>query len=148
MKRRKNECCTDGCDEPTYIGSLCRQHHEERVREQSCREAAVNALHTMVIDGRIPEDNELREELLRLRQWWDRACRAATSNIKDHLLRDEAEFALEWCIALAKEIVNAEMAFRQGEPSSSSLGATRHWVWERFRNLEAGLKSNGVARSV
>jgi hypothetical protein len=65
---------------------------------------------------------------------------------KDEVLSDEAEYAIEWCIALAKEIVDAEIAFRKGTPSSYSLESTREWVWERFHNLEKGIMSNGIKR--
>jgi len=60
---------------------------------------------------------------------------------------DEAEYATEWCIALAIEIVDAELALRDGRAVSNSLADTRAWVWERFNNLEAGLNSNGRPRT-
>lgn len=59
---------------------------------------------------------------------------------------DEADAALEWCIALAQEIIDAERAHRTGGRVSDKLEATRHWVWDRFNNLEAGRHSNGTAR--
>jgi hypothetical protein len=61
---------------------------------------------------------------------------------------DEAEYALEWCIALAQEIVAAEYRLRNGLGISDlRLDFTRRWVWERFSNLEAGLRSNGLTRA-
>jgi hypothetical protein len=62
------------------------------------------------------------------------------------VLSDEAGYAIEWSIALAKEIVDAEIAFRNGAVPSYSLESTREWVWDRFRNLEKGLMSNGIKR--
>jgi hypothetical protein len=67
--------------------------------------------------------------------------------VKDPNLEDEAEYAIEWCIALAIEIVDAEMLYRNGEMPLDSLTHTRFWVWERFKNLENGLRSNGIERS-
>jgi len=59
---------------------------------------------------------------------------------------DEALFAQSWCISLAQEIIDAELATRKGERFSQSLDITREWVWDRFKNLEAGLRSNGTKR--
>jgi hypothetical protein len=62
-------------------------------------------------------------------------------------LQEEAEFAMEWCITFAQEIVDAERAARKGNPAPSlHMESTRQWVRERFRNLERGLMSNGVPR--
>ena len=60
--------------------------------------------------------------------------------------RDEADYAAEWCIALAQEIVEAERAVIAGKSIPVSFTLTGEWVWERFRNLEAGLRSNGASR--
>ena len=60
--------------------------------------------------------------------------------------REEADYALEWCIALARELVAAELAIREGQEPGFSLETTRAWVWERFRSLKAGLRSNGLPR--
>lgn len=93
------------------------------------------------------ENEELRDELLRLITWWHRACNAVNYGRKDPVLRNEAEYAVEWCIALAQEISDAELAFRNGESPSPALAVTRVWVWDRFRNLEEGLVSNGIKSS-
>ncbi len=146
MRRRKRECARSKCFEAPYLGGLCKEHHEEKLERESRRHTAVNALHTMTIDGRQPDNTELRNELLRLRNWWDMACNAVNYNRKDQMFGDEAQYAVEWCIALAQEIVDAELASRNGKTISSSLDFTREWVWDRFCNLEAGLMSNGVKR--
>ena len=79
--------------------------------------------------------------------WWNRACGVVQSQYGTELMPlDEAEYACEWCIALAQEIVDAEIAVRAGKRIPDSLEATRFWVWERFKFLETGLRSNGLPR--
>lgn len=145
MARRKKLQCSR-CEEPPYLGGLCREHHAEYTEKQQKREAACKALHFCLVGGRLPDDPTLRDELLKLRKWWDRACSSVNGQIQDKVLLDEAKYAVEWCIALAQEIVQAEEAMRDGRPVSYSLQATREWVWDRFSNLEAGLMSNGIKR--
>lgn len=147
MSREDRKCAKHGCSEPPYLGGLCKEHHDERSQKEHCRDSALNALHRATIDGRLPENTELRDELSRLRIWWDRACSTVNHSKKDEILADEAQDAVEWCIALAQEIVDAEVAFRSGNIPSASLSSTRHWVWDRFSNLEKGLMSNGVKRT-
>ena len=110
------------------------------------RKAALDALHKSEIEGRPPENAELRDELFRIQKWWYRACDAVNYAREDEVLLDEAKYATEWCIALAQEIVDAEIASRNGQPIPISLERTRDWVWDRFLNLEKGLMSNGVNR--
>jgi hypothetical protein len=144
--RRKRECKKNGCSESIYLNELCQEHYEEKVANEQRRKAALKALHTGKIDRYPPENPELRDELFRLRKWWDRACDVLNYNREDEVLSDDAQYAADWCIALAQEIVDAEIAFRNGNPPSKSLAETRAWVWERFHNLEMGLMSNGVKR--
>ena|SRR3989442_9408380 len=148
MTRRKRLCRASGCSEEPYLGGLCRKHHEEKTIRTQRRDVAIHTLHTAMIEGRLPNDRTLREELLRLREWWDRACIAVQTNRGSELMPlDEAEYALEWCISLAQEIVDAERALRDGNTVGCLLAATREWVWDRFKNLEAGLRSNGLPRN-
>lgn len=58
----------------------------------------------------------------------------------------EAEYAIDWCISLARELLDAEDAIAMGKKASSSLEITRAWVNERFENLESGRVSNGLPR--
>lgn len=135
------------CTEPPHSGGLCREHNDERIHKNRRRDAALNALHTGAVEGRLPDDPELREELQRLRTWWERACFSINHQRENEILKDEAPYAIEWCISLAVEIVAAETAIRQGNNIPHTLQATRGWVWERFSNLEKGLMSNGVERT-
>jgi len=108
----------------------------------------VKALHYGLIDGALPSDAEIREELVRLRRWWQAACDSLISRIPHPSLKDQAEPATSWCIALVQELIDAERAIRAGKPvdNTTRLNGTREWVWDRFGNLERGLMSNGVAR--
>jgi hypothetical protein len=112
------------------------------------RASARTALDSGAIDGDVPSDPALRDELLRLRRRWYLACQVVRENRGTPLMPvNEAEFATEWCIALAQEIVEAHHALGAGKPMPSSVASTRSWVWERFRNLDAGLRSNGAPRA-
>ena len=90
-------------------------------------------------------DLSLRNQLFAIRKWWFRACDALNFDRKDSVLQNEAEYAMEWCIALAREIVAAERIVKEGGQPSYMLEHTAKWVYERLANLEKGLKSNGVA---
>lgn len=144
---KKYECKEHNYSEPPYLGGFCKKHHEEQIFQEDRRKTALRALETGQIEGRLSENRELREELLRLQKWWYRACDAINYNKKDVALADEAAYAAEWGIALAQVIVDAELAHRKGESYNHSWDATRQWVWDRFHNLEAGLMSNGIKRN-
>lgn len=145
--RAIRKCGVSACTEAPYLGGLCRHHHEQESSRRELRDKAVTALHTLRIDGRWPDDLLLRKELLDIHGWWTKACSVVKTGLDSALMpHDEAEYALEWCIALAQEIVLAEVAVRSGEETGSTLACTKLWVWERFKNLEAGLCSNGMPR--
>ena len=148
MSRKRNitECSKYGCKEPPYLGGLCKAHNEENRHKEVRRDAAIHALHFGSIDGSYPKNAELHEELEKIRKWWHRACDAVNYGRVDDVLLDEAEYALKWCISLAQEIVDAEIAYRTDASVSESFAYTKQWVWERFQNLEAGLMSNGIER--
>jgi len=60
---------------------------------------------------------------------------------------DETGFVIEWCINLAAVMVDEERAARsKTQATSLQEQRTRQWVWERFRNLELGMMSNGLPR--
>jgi hypothetical protein len=147
--KKIRECREYRCTEPPYRDGLCEEHYEENKSKQLRHDAAVNALHMGIIDGRVLDNQELRGELLKVRKWWDRACRSVNYNVEDEILRDEAQSALEWCIAIAQEIIDEELAYRSDNSKSFSKEISKEIkriAWERFENLEAGLMSNGVAR--
>lgn len=148
MPKRTPVCSQSDCEEPPQFSGLCREHYEEQQENRRRREAALQALHYGQIDGRLPDDLELRDELQQLRSWWDRACFSVNHQVQDSILQDEAQYAVEWCISLAQEIVAAEQASRAGQPDLSTFTITREWVWKRFSNLQAGYMSNGVKRPV
>ena len=146
-RRRPPVCSVSKCDEPAFLGGMCRKHDEERTIREERRRAALAALHTATVENRLPDDLNLRAELFRLREWWFRACEAVQQQRSvGPLPFDEAEYAGEWCIALAQELVDAELALRSGRKPDSKLDYARLWVWKRFENLEAGLMSNCIPR--
>ena len=65
---------------------------------------------------------------------------------QDSVLRDETEYAPEWCIAIAKAIIKEEIDFRAGREADATTAYLKKSSWERFENLEAGLMSNGIER--
>ena len=129
-----------------YRNGLCDEHYEENQRKKLRRDAATGTLHSGVIDGRLPDNTALREELFRIRKWWFRACDSINNKNEDKVLRDEAEYALEWCIAIVQEIIEEELATRRGTSVNILSHEIKRIAWERFENLEAGLMSNGVVR--
>ena len=148
MARRKRECREYRCTEEPYLSGYCKQHHEERAAREASRDAAIRTLETGAIDGRLPDDLELREELMRIRERFVRARMVCmTQRGSKDMPLDEAEYAFEWCVSLAEAIREAELAHRLGSRDRGSLEYVRQWVWDRFRNLEAGLRSNGLPRS-
>ena len=147
MGRKKRICRISGCVRDPFLGGLCEEHHRQEQRRQQRRSEAVNALHSGTVDGVIPTDPTIAEQLDRIRVYWDRACYVLHSQRGTVTMPlDEADYATEWCIALAQEIVDAQHAVSSGRPIPSSLALTGQWVWERFHNLDAGLCSNGILR--
>lgn len=151
MQRKKPSptCYHRDCDEPPYLGGLCNEHHEEKCAEGELRSAAVDCLHRSTVDETLPTNVVVREELLRIQHWWREVCNTLNYGGKHPILRDEVEYAKEWCIRLAEQLVLFERAIRGGKALGElpfMLEHTRQWVWERFENLEKGLMSNGVRR--
>lgn len=146
--KNKSTCRYPHCNEIWHLGGLCSKHYEEGRAKEELRGEAVRSLHWGVIDGVRPSNEVARSELVKIQRWWNEVCNALNFGHKHSVLRDEVEFAKEWCIALAEQIVNIERAFRAGtlRETDDMFVATQLWVWERFENLEKGLKSNGAIR--
>lgn len=148
MTKRKPRLCTaPRCEETPYLGGLCKEHYEEQECRRRKENAAVDFLHSRVIEGQVIQHAELKEEANDLFRWWDRVCRAVQAR-RDvgHMPFDEADYAISWCCSIAQRIIEAELAYRAGKEVSPMLKAEREPFWERFRNLEVGLASNGVPR--
>lgn len=145
--KRKKLCSVYRCTHPPHLGGLCESHAEEARIKAQRNEDALEALHFGVIDGKLPTDSTIREDLNRLGARWRDACHSINYRIQNGVLKDEAEAATSWCISLAQELIDAERATRVGRAfDPTMLNYTRQWVWERFSNLERGLMSNGVER--
>ena len=78
-KRMKMTCRVTGCFEQMFLGGLCEEHHQEYARKTKSDEAARDALFTLAVEGHIPDDPTLRDELKKLRKWGDKACSAIWS---------------------------------------------------------------------
>jgi hypothetical protein len=142
--KKKPKCRESRCSEPAYFDGRCERHYGEYKAKQQRRERVLAALHGT--QPWAPQDPALREDWLRLLPWWNRICSAINANRLDPELGDETHAAMEWCIALAAELIDADQALRSGAKPGYVLEYARHWVWERFRNIEAGLGSNGTKR--
>jgi len=147
MRNPAMRCKAEKCEQPPQLGGLCEEHHKQEQAQSRREMEARELLFRGVVDNEPLQSSALREELSRLQGWWQRTSRELRSPGSDPALRDEAQFAIEWCISLAAVIVEEERAARGGNRTASLQGErTREWVWERFRNLEQGLMSNGLER--
>jgi hypothetical protein len=143
---KKIVCRERDCNEPPYSGGYCKKHHEEKLLKDKNEQEAKKAIFYLEVDDKEVTNSDLKADLQRLNNWWNRATLALRTNTSDDILDDETEASLAWCVSLAEEIVKAERRIRNGESIESSLNITRNWVWERFNNLEKGLRSNGTKR--
>lgn len=147
MGRKKTLTCRRwDCEEAPFLGGLCEAHHEEDRLKQLARRAAIDALSTSCVAGKLPEKPGLKDELLRVIRWWDKACLAVNAGRQDNVLLDETQYAPEWCIAIADAIIQEEMNFRQGLDDDATVAFLKKDTWTRFEHLEAGFMSNGVKR--
>lgn len=148
MKRSCRTCSRSGCDLAPYLGGLCKTHNAEHDREQAKRTRALDALRFRLPDSAVRSTGELADDWSTLRSRWNRVCDVVNGQHgTKQLPLNEAEYAMDWCIALAKELLDAEDTLAMGNKLSSSLEIARGWVNERFENLELGLMSNGRPRS-
>ena len=125
---------------------LCRSHYEKQTEKLRCQSEAIYLLHHNTLNDRSLLHQELTEEFRKLQRWWHRACEAMNFQREGPILRDEATYALDWCVSLAVVMIRKENAFRGGDKRLDAWDPTRASVWERFKNLEKGLMSNGVIR--
>ncbi|MBI4774416.1 MAG: hypothetical protein HY788_09595 [Deltaproteobacteria bacterium] len=145
-KRRHPQCLKSHCLKLAHREGLCEEHYEEHLRQKIRHQEALDALHFSVVEGDPLNDPELSKKLRTLQKWWQWACSILNPGLEDAGMEDKAQYATRWCIALAQEIVDAEIAIRKGVSPPDSLETTREWVWSRFRGLEAELMSNGLNR--
>lgn len=149
MSKRRNECTKLYCREMPFLGGLCKEHHEEAEAKRRRYNDALAALNSGRIDNELPPAGPLRDEFWRLRDWWFDVCAAVNSGREHSVLRDEAEYAVSWCIGLAEYIVDEARDVRAGRQNSAEAQQyLRRHLWERFENLSRGLRSNGLARPV
>lgn len=149
MARRTAICQKLHCGQPVSTGGLCEQHHEEALQRRLRRDEALNALNTGQVDGRYLVEGPLVDEWRELREWWDQICHAVNNERQHPVLKDETEYGVSWCIAIAQELIDAQQAYWAGREDDASVREYRRQeIWSRFRNMERGLMSNGIARPV
>jgi hypothetical protein len=108
-RKKPITCLERDCAERPFLGGYCQKHHEERERVERLRRDAIDALWRATVDGTRFTQPEYLEEVLRASKWWDRASSVMrTPGTRDAVLGDEAEYAMEWCIRLAEQLVLAE----------------------------------------
>jgi len=114
-KRKLKTCTASRCEEPPYLGGLCKDHYEEWEDRRRREDAATQFLHSGVIDGRVLQHSELQDEFQQLSKWWGRVCQAVqTRRDTIHMPVEEADYAISWCTSIAQRIIEAEFAFRAG----------------------------------
>lgn len=148
--RKQHPTCRErNCSERPHLGGYCQRHHNERKLAEELRRAAIETLWRLTVDDKTFTRQDLLDDASRISGWWAQASSAViTQDLAHTVFDDEAEYAAEWCIRLAEQLILAERAARSGAPVEEyQLNAARGWVWERFAYLERGLRSNGTARS-
>lgn len=147
MKGRSRCCSRSGCDEPVSGVGLCAAHYSEHLERIQRRDQALDVLHGRIADTDARNNGALKKEWESLRLRWVAACRAINTGHGTGVMpTDEAEYAVEWCIRLAEELLIAEPTLAANGSPPGSLTSTRQWVGERFANLDKGLMSNGLPR--
>lgn len=147
MRGKVAKCREFSCDEEPFSGGLCRRHAEESAIAAKLRSDAIHLLNNYVVDNKTVSSFQLIEEVKELGDLWRRACNSVNYRISDPILLDEAQYAVDWCIDISKELVKMERLLRNGNTSDLEHSRLRRDItWERFRNLKNGLMSNGVLR--
>lgn len=130
-----------------FRGGLCIEHFEKEQQSEMQRADALELLHRSNLDGSFLTKAELHSDFERVQKWWGEVCSYMNSQRNHPVLKDEIEFAKEWCISIAKSIIEEESAFRNAAHYDEKTNRLlRQQIWSRFENLEKGLMSNGVAR--
>lgn len=133
----KFQCSISGCGNPPHQGGLCEEHREREL----INGRALDALHSCSVDGAIPDDPTLRDDLEEASRRWGIICAV---QIGQHsatgLPLEYAKFAEEWCISWAREIIKAQEALSAGQPMPASYGRTKQWVLEKFKQVSAPKK--------
>lgn len=142
----RRHCQKRRCNEPMFMGGLCRGHHERSIDEDRREQEALSTLHC-TSGAYVFYDELLCTEFRRLKAKWIDACDAVIRGRgKPCMPYDEAEDAVHWCKTLARELILADKCKKEGKRDESALDDTRIWAWRRLENLEKGLMSNGLPR--
>jgi hypothetical protein len=137
MKRKIPRCGAEGCSELAYSEGLCNVHLDEKGRKEKLHAQAVRALDCGEVDGAVLDDKSLRNDLEQLSDRWRLVCNVVNSQRGTNTFPlAHAQFAVEWCISFAEQIIEAQRSITAGTPVGGSYEHTKRWVWERLRGLE------------
>ena len=140
-------CITLNCTAKSILNGLCEQHYLQGMQHKFERELTIEAIHTGLIEGRVPEKAELQTELQQVKLWWNQAYGALSQGQADATFQDETEQVPEWCQTIAKGIIDEEKAYREQRQPDSFLNFEKRHTLELFENMAAGLMSDGKERS-
>lgn len=144
---RKKVCRKFGCGDQSLPNGLCAKHDEESQRRHQRSMDTADSLHRSVIDGVYIGSGLLGDEFRRVQDWWNAICSAERAGREHPVLKDETRFGVDWCTAIAVELIDAIRDERMGKEGDNEIRrATRQWTWDRFENLERAFMSNGVLR--
>ena len=136
-------CITPNCTSKPILNGLCEQHYLQGMQHKFERELTIEAVHTGLIDGKIPEKAALQAELQQVKTWWVQAYDALSQGKADSTFREETGQVPEWCLTIAKGIIDEEKAHRENRQQDSFLNFEKRHTLTFFNNMSAGLQSNG-----
>lgn len=145
---KKRTCIIYNCKNEPYMTGLCEEHYKEDKIKKDRRDSAIRALHSYTINDTLPTNENLQMEFEQLCEWWHRVCTALNTNVGTTLMPlNEVLDAKEWCIILAQKIIDDELDYQSGKQKKNSFDLNREQLWNKFKNLEKGLTSNGLQRN-
>ena len=144
LQRRIRQCRHPRCTAEAHAQGFCKVHQQERQAHANDPAEAFALLERgTTLDNQPLQSSRLRTELVRLQNWWDRACEAAKFGRDFQTMPvEESRAAVDWCLHLTQQMLMAD----RGQVPARVLDRTRAEVWGRLNNLERGLKSDGRAR--
>ncbi len=139
-------CITPDCTTTPILNGLCEQHYLQQMQHKFERELIIEAIHTGPIEGKAPEKEGLQTELQQIKVWWNQAYNALGQGKADETFQEETEQVPEWCLTIAKGIIDEEKAHREQRQPDSFLNFEKRHTLEFFDNMAAGLMSDGEKR--
>ena len=141
-----NTCITTNCNATPILNGLCEQHYLQGMQHKFERELTIETIHTGLIDGKAPDKEGVQTELQQVKLWWNQAYSAFSSGESDDTFQQETEQVPEWCLTIAKGIIDEEKAHREQRQPDSFLNFEKRHTLAFFENMSAGLMSDGTER--